>query len=109
MTAIILDEQRYVNLKAKLDVFVVATHAVIAKAADFDMRQRNIFLALVRPWLLPAINNLDLAIKQEAEKAREIAQKSGLPAEEAAATIRDIYEHDTHTLEILSGASSSSH
>jgi hypothetical protein len=94
MTGIIPHEQRYANLKAKLDVFVVETHTVIAKAANFDMRQRNIFLALVRPWLLPA--NVDTAIKQEEEKAREIALKAEFPAEEIATAIRDIYEHDTH-------------
>lgn len=90
-------ENRYPELKTKLDAFSNALHAVIAKVPAYDMRERNLFLALVRPWLLPSFVNE--SIKQAAEPAKEIAEKAGFPAKEIAAEIRLIFENEKHLRE----------
>lgn len=88
---------RYAELKTKLDSFANALHAVIAKVPAYDMRDRNLFLSLVRPWLLPSY--VDESVRQVAEPAKEVAAKAEFPAEEIAAEIRLIFENDKHLRE----------
>ena len=97
MAEAISSENRYPELKTKLDAFANALLAVIEKVPAYDMRERNLFLSLVRPWLL--LPSVDESVKQAAEPAREIAARAGFPAEEIAAEIRLIFENDKHLRE----------
>lgn len=97
MAEVIPSEDRYPELKTKLDLFASTLHAVIAKVPAYDMRQRNVFLALIRPWLLPA--HVNESIKQAAEPAKEVAAKAGFPSEKIAVEIRLIFEKDKHLRE----------
>jgi hypothetical protein len=97
MAEAILNENRYLELKTKLDAFANALRAVIAKVPAYDMRDRHLFVYLVRPWLLPS--SVDESVRQAAEPAKAVAAKAGFPAEEIAAEIRLIFENDKHLRE----------
>jgi hypothetical protein len=97
MAEIIPAEQRYPDLKTKLDSFVSAIHAVVAKVPAFDKREGNLFTALLRPWLLA--ENTDPTIKQQSDPARGIALHAGFPAEQLADEVRIIFNNDQHLRE----------
>lgn len=97
MLDVIPKEQRYSELKLKLDLFVEATYAVVSKVPGFDKREENLFTALLRPWLLAA--NVDPSVKQASEPAREIARRAGFPAEQLATEVRTIFDNDQHLRE----------
>src|SRR5438270_11965454 len=94
MAEAIASENRYPELKTKLNAFASALYTVLAKVPAYDMRDRNLFVSLVRPWLLPSY--VDESVRQAAEPAKEVAAKAGFPAEEIAAEIRLIFENDKH-------------
>lgn len=97
MADIIPIEQRYRDLKIKLDSFVSVTHAVVSRVPGFDKREENLFTALLRPWLLAA--NVDPSVRQASAPAKEIAQKAGFPADKFAADVREIFDNDQHLRE----------
>jgi hypothetical protein len=91
------NENRYLQLNTKLNSFVDALHHVVAKVPAYDMGQRNLFLALVRPWLIPSF--VDESVRLATEPAKEISAKAGFPAEQIAKEIRIIFEKDRHLRE----------
>src|SRR5262245_21921991 len=97
MAEVIPNEHRYAGLKAKLDLFVNELHAVILKVPAYDMRERNLFLALVRPWLLPPY--VDASIKDAEEPTKALAASAGFAGERIAAEIRLIFDNDKHLRE----------
>jgi Apea-like HEPN len=97
MAEAIPSENGYPELKTKLNLFASVLHAVIAKVPAYDMRERNLFLSFVRPWLLPSY--VDQSVRQASEPAKEIADRAGFPAKQIAGEIRLIFENDKHLRE----------
>jgi hypothetical protein len=85
------------DLKSKLDFFASSIHSVVSKFPVFDLREPNLFLALVRPWLLAP--NVDASVRQASESAKVVAEKAGFEAEKIAAEIRLLFEKDNHLRE----------